>query len=102
LAGLPPGRYQEWGQDFDVTADGRIHVSDTEYLGGSSAFLDVGVGNVVRFAGVSLSDAIDMASTQPRALLGLPPRRIQVGDPADLIVFDWDETYGVRSVAPLR
>jgi N-acetylglucosamine-6-phosphate deacetylase len=45
----------------------------------------------MRFAGVNLQEALDMAAARPRQLLGLPPRRLQAGDPADLVLFDWQE-----------
>jgi N-acetylglucosamine-6-phosphate deacetylase len=89
LAGLPPGRYQFWEQDFEVLASGKIIVAGTTFLAGSGAFTDLCLGNVLRFAEVTLAQAVDMASSQPRALLGLPARRLEVGQPADLVLFDW-------------
>jgi N-acetylglucosamine-6-phosphate deacetylase len=91
LAGLPPGRYQEWDQELEVLPGGKIVVLGTSYLAGSGTFTDACVGNVVRFAGVSLRDAVDMASARPRELLGLPPRQVQAGEPADLVLFEWGE-----------
>src|SRR5262249_48878463 len=91
LAGLPPGRYREWEQDFEVQDIGKVVVSGTSFLAGSGGFTDVCVGNVVRFAGVSLADAVDMASARPRQLLGLPQGQLQPGKAADLVLFDWDE-----------
>ena len=35
LAGLPPGRYLEWGQEFEVRQEGKIVVPGTHYLAGS-------------------------------------------------------------------
>ncbi len=89
LAGLRPGRYQFWDQDFDVLASGKIIVAGTTFLAGSGAFTDLCLSNVLRFAEVTLAQAVDMASSQPRALLGLPPCRLEVGHPADLVLFDW-------------
>ena len=43
-----------------------------------------------REAGVTLADAVDMAGARPRQLLGLPPWRLEVGQPADLMLFDWE------------
>src|SRR5439155_7747588 len=40
LAGLPPGRYREWGQEFEVRPGGPIVVPGTSYLAGSWAFTD--------------------------------------------------------------
>jgi N-acetylglucosamine-6-phosphate deacetylase len=91
LAGMPPGKYREWDTDLEVLPGGKVVVSGTPFLAGSGHFTDVCVANMVRFAGVSLSDAIDMASARPRQLLGLPVTTIEVGQPAELLVFDWHE-----------
>jgi N-acetylglucosamine-6-phosphate deacetylase len=96
LAGLPPGRYSEWGQDFEVHPSGKVVVPGTSYLAGSWAFTDLCVGNVVRFAGVGLADAVDMAGARPRELLGLPPRRLEPDQPAELVLFDWEEGGDMR------
>jgi dihydroorotase-like cyclic amidohydrolase len=45
----------------------------------------------MRLGGVCLLDAIDMAGARPRELLGLSPRILAVDEPADLILFDWEE-----------
>lgn len=89
LAGMPPGKYREWGTDLEVLPNGKIVVAGTPFLAGSGHFTDVCVGNVIRFAGVSLADAVDMATTRPRQLLGLPVPTIEVGQPAELVLFDW-------------
>jgi N-acetylglucosamine-6-phosphate deacetylase len=89
LAGQPPGPYREWEQDFEVFSDGKVIVAGTSFLAGSGVFTDTCIGNVIRFAGVFLADAVDMAGAQPRALLDLPSRRIEPGMPADLVLFDW-------------
>lgn len=90
LAGSPPGKYREWGTDLEVLASGKVVVSGTPFLAGSGHFTDVCVSNVIRTAGVSLADAIDMASARPRQLLGLPVTTIEAGQPADLMLFDWE------------
>lgn len=89
LAGSPPGKYRQWEHDFEVLPIGKIVVTGTSYLGGSWAFTDLCVGNVLRLGETSLPDTIDMASNRPRELLGLPLRHVEVGEPAELIVFDW-------------
>ncbi|MCI0463738.1 MAG: amidohydrolase family protein [Gemmataceae bacterium] len=101
LAGLPPGAYRQWEQDFEVLPTGRVVVSGTSYLAGSGAFTDLCVGNVMRFAGVSLREAVDMASERPRQLLGLPPWRLEAGQRADLVLFDWEEGGDFRVRATL-
>ena len=101
LAGMPPGRYREWGADLEVLAGGKVIVAGTPYLAGSGHFTDTCVANVIRFAGVGLADAIDMASVRPRQLLGLPVPAIDAGQPADLMTFDWEPggDVVVRSVS---
>jgi N-acetylglucosamine-6-phosphate deacetylase len=99
LAGLPPGRYRQWEQEFDILPEEKIVVSTSGYLAGSWHFTDRCVANVIRFAGVSLRDAIDMASARPRELLGLPAWRLEPNDPADLVLFDWEEGGTFRVVA---
>jgi N-acetylglucosamine-6-phosphate deacetylase len=90
LAGRPPGRYREWGQDFDVLPEGKIVVPGTEYLAGSWSFTDHCLSNVLKFAEVSLAEAIDMAGVNPRRLLGLPGVSLTAGSAADLVLFDWE------------
>lgn len=90
LAGLPAGRYAEWNQQFDVLANGRIVIAESDYLAGSASFLDGCIGNAVRDAGLTMAEAIDMAGARPAELLGLSVRHLQRGDPADLVLFDWD------------
>jgi N-acetylglucosamine-6-phosphate deacetylase len=96
LAGLPPGKYREWGQDLEVLPGGKTVVSGTPFLAGSGSFTDVCVGQVMRAAGVSLRDAIEMAGVRPRELLGLPVPRIAVGELAELVVFDWQPGAELR------
>jgi N-acetylglucosamine-6-phosphate deacetylase len=89
LAGLPPGRYRDWDQDFEIRPEGKIVVSGTQYLAGSWAFTDHCLATVLGLGEVSLADAMAMATVRPRELLGLPPRDLRVGEPAELLRFDW-------------
>ncbi len=91
LAGLPPGRYRQWGTDLEVLPSGKVVVPGTPFLAGSGHFTDVCVATAVSMTGLSRADAIDLASAQPRKLLGLPVTTIEVGQPADLMLFDWGE-----------
>ncbi|VTU02230.1 n-acetylglucosamine-6-phosphate deacetylase : N-acetylglucosamine-6-phosphate deacetylase OS=Singulisphaera acidiphila (strain ATCC BAA-1392 / DSM 18658 / VKM B-2454 / MOB10) GN=Sinac_5092 PE=3 SV=1 [Gemmataceae bacterium] len=90
LAGSPPGRYSAWGADLDVLPSGKIVVAGTPFLAGSGQFTDACIGPLVRAAGVSLGDAIDMATARPRQLLGLPVHTLDPGQPADLMFFDYE------------
>ena len=89
LAGCPPGRYADWGDEFEVLPEGKIVLPGTPFLAGSWAFTDRCVAHLLKLGLASLADAIDMAGARPRELLKLPPRGLNVGDPAHLILFDW-------------
>jgi N-acetylglucosamine-6-phosphate deacetylase len=89
LAGLPPGRYECWGQQFEVHPAGKIVMPGTEFLAGSAVFLDACVGHVLNLGLADVKDAVAMAAVRPRELLGLPVPKIEPGEPADLVFFDW-------------
>jgi len=72
----------------EILADGRIVVGgQRQYLAGASQPIGNGVANVMRFAGVDLPTAIDMASTRPTELIGQAPHRLEVGAPANFALF---------------
>ena len=93
LAGLQPGRYQFGGRDIELTADQSVRLYGTDYLAGSAIELVRGVENSVKFAGISLDQAFQLATVRPADVLGLDNRigSIQVDRNADYITFQWDE-----------
>jgi N-acetylglucosamine-6-phosphate deacetylase len=101
LAGLPPGRYREWSQDLEVVTEGKIVIPGTSYLAGSWAFTDACISWLTVTGEVSLRDAIDLATLQPRALLGLPLPRLEAGSQTDLVLFDWSPQAGMKVVKTL-
>jgi len=84
-----PGVYQHASLGHvEILADGRAVVAgQREFLAGATQPLHVGVVNVMRMAGVPLAAAIEMASTRPARLLGLPGDGLVPGGPADVIQF---------------
>jgi N-acetylglucosamine-6-phosphate deacetylase len=89
LAGLPPGRYSSNLCEIEILDDGRLVVAgQRKILAGASRPLSVCVGNVMSFAGVSLADAISMATSHPAELLGIQPGDLLAGDEANLVLFD--------------
>jgi len=89
LAGSPPGRYSSTLGDIEVLESGK--------LVGASEPIGTGIANVIRFAGVSLAEAVRMAVHHPAQLLGIEPGDLQPGDPADLVLFDLDDRFNVRA-----
>jgi len=69
--------------------EGPIRLKDGR-LAGSRLGLNQAVRNVMEFAGVSLQDAVGMATINPARLLGIGGRKgsLEVGKDADVIIFD--------------
>ena len=93
LAGMPPGAYQFAGQPVELTADRCVRLAGTEYLAGSAIELARGVENSVRFTGISLVDAVALATRQPARLLGMEEEIGNIGKNAlpNLILFQWND-----------
>lgn len=94
VAGLRPGEYNLTGTKVELLPSGRICLSGTEFLAGSSLWLLQGVVNAVRVTDMTLEQAFASATTIPRRLFGLrhrfaPPTP---GKRADLIVFKIDKS----------
>lgn len=90
LAGLPPGRYAEWGSEFEVLPDGKIVVPGTPYLAGSGVFTDHCISHILNTTDVTVAQAVEMACVRPRQRLGLTVPEVNVGTAVDeLVVFRW-------------
>jgi N-acetylglucosamine-6-phosphate deacetylase len=88
-AGCPPGRYQLGEQPVELTADQRVMLVGQERLAGSALRMDRGVENLIRIAGLSLPDAVRMATTNP-ARAGHVPGRLEglvPGNRADIVQY---------------
>lgn len=89
LAGLPVGRHASSGGDLEILPDGRLVIAgQDQLLAGASLPIGVGVANVMRFAGLDLPTAIDMATRRPATLLGLDCGSLLPGARADLVLFE--------------
>ena len=89
MGGMPPGRYQTGLGELEVLPSGKlVPAGSPDILAGASLPINLCVANVMRFAGVDLRQAIAMASTRPAGLIGLPHPGLEVGAPANLVLFD--------------
>lgn len=93
LAGMPPGDYQFAGQPVELDADRCVRLAGTEYLAGSAIELARGVENSVKFAGISLAEAVSLATRQPARLLGVEEDifNIDENNHLNLILFEWND-----------
>ena len=91
FAGMPPGEYEAHiGGRVELTSDRRLSMAGTPYLAGSAVGLLDCVGGAVRLSGMTLGQAIRMASTNAHELLGVAGGTVRVGAPANLTVFTYD------------
>jgi len=89
LAGLAPGIYEaEIGGRVELTEDGRLGMAGTPFLAGAARPLATGVAFVASFCGVTLGQAVRMATENPGRFAGVGGR-LRVGAPADLVRFRW-------------
>lgn len=89
LGGQKPGRYTSpIGGEVEVSADGRLGVAGTPYLAGAGHLLDRNIAHVMAAAGLSLSEALALATRNPGRFAGgrgvLAP-----GARADITLFSW-------------
>jgi len=85
-AGAAPGPYRLGELDVELTPDDRVVLAGTSKLAGSSLRMNRAISNVVRIAGVSLRDGVQMASANPARLIGLESG-LRPGAPADFVMF---------------
>jgi N-acetylglucosamine-6-phosphate deacetylase len=99
-AGATPGRYLLADQPVDLTEDGRVVLAGTDRLAGSALHMHRGVENLMRLAGLSLADAIRMATVNP-AHAGKVPTRCQglvPGERADIVQFRLTASHQIEIV----
>jgi N-acetylglucosamine-6-phosphate deacetylase len=84
-----PGDYQLGEVAIELREDGRVTMRDGERLAGSSLRMDHAIGNVMRMAGVTLTEAVTMATRNPARVgrIGGRFRGLEPGARADLVRF---------------
>jgi N-acetylglucosamine-6-phosphate deacetylase len=94
FAGMPPGIYKnEADEDIELAPDGLLHYPAQGVLYGSAIPLFAGVGHIMKITGCRLSEAIQMASSNPARLYGLNDRgSLEQGKRADLILFTMENS----------
>jgi len=91
-AGAAPGRYMLADQPVDLTEDDRVVLAGQTRLAGSALKMHRGVENLMRIAGLSLAEALTMATRNPARVGRISGRQrgLAAGDRADFVVFDFD------------
>jgi N-acetylglucosamine-6-phosphate deacetylase len=88
-AGAAPGRYYLADQAVDLTSDGHVVLAGTDRLAGSNLHMHHGVAILMRLGGVSLGDAVRMATVNPARAGRIAGREsgLTPGDHADIVQF---------------
>lgn len=99
---LEPGQYDLSGLPIEVKPSGRVCLSGTDMLAGSSLLLLQGVVNAVLIGALSLDETFASATSVPERVLGLRQRaaRIRVGAKADFLVFEMPPSLEEPRVEP--
>lgn len=88
-----PGNYRLGEVDVELKDDQRVVLKGGTRLAGSSLRMDAAISNVMRFAGVSLTEAIAMATVNPARVgrIGGRVRGLRAGDRSDVVRFRVEE-----------
>jgi N-acetylglucosamine-6-phosphate deacetylase len=84
-----PGRYLLGEVEVELHPDESVRLAGGTRLAGSSLRMDRGVGNLMRIAGLSLAEAVTMATTNPARAGRISGRLrgLQPGSRADMVKF---------------
>jgi N-acetylglucosamine-6-phosphate deacetylase len=91
-AGAAPGRYRLGEQEIELTPDNRVVLAGTTRLAGSALRMNDGVANLMRIAGLTLVEAVSMATRNPARVGRIRARQrgLTPGDRADIVLFRHD------------
>jgi N-acetylglucosamine-6-phosphate deacetylase len=86
-----PGPYMLGEVEVELTPDNRVVLRGGDRLAGSALRMDDAIGNVIEMAGVSLPEALSMATRNPARVGRINGRQkgLSPGERADLVLFRW-------------
>ena len=92
-AGCSPGAYNLGEVAVDLHADGSVRLAGGTRLAGSALKMHHAITNVMKTAGLSLRDAISLATRNPARVgrIAYRQRGLNPGDRADLVLFRVDD-----------
>ncbi len=95
-AACSPGPYRLGEVDVALHPDGSVRIAGGSRLAGSALTMDRAISNVIRTAGLSLRDAVTLATRNPARIGRIPSRQrgLNPGDRADLVLFRVDASTG--------
>jgi len=99
-AGCPPGRFTIGGVAIELHPDNRVTLAGLDRLAGSALRMDRGIENLQKLAGLSLIEALAMATRNPARLgrIGSRQRGLSPGERADIVEFRHDRETGAIEI----
>lgn len=87
-----PGPYRLGEVNVELRTDGSVVLLGETRLAGSALRMDHAIGNAVRLGGISIQEALVMATTNPARAGRIAGRQrgLAPGEKADLVRFGWD------------
>jgi N-acetylglucosamine-6-phosphate deacetylase len=91
--GCSPGPYRLGEVDVELRPDGSVRLAGGARLAGSALMMHRAITNVMKTAGLSLRDALSLATRNPARVgrIAYRQRGLNPGDRADLVRFRYDE-----------
>jgi N-acetylglucosamine-6-phosphate deacetylase len=88
-----PGFYQLGSVAVELQEGNRVVLRGGERLAGSGLRMDHAIGNTVKMAGITLREALAMATVNPARVCKIAGRQrgLQPGEKADLVRFTWSD-----------
>jgi N-acetylglucosamine-6-phosphate deacetylase len=96
-AEAPPGRYTLGDLEVEVGSDRAARLVGASRLAGSTLTMDRAMTNVIRYAGIDLASAIQMAAKNGQKLFPEARGEITLGDSADLVLFEYQRGLTIQS-----
>jgi N-acetylglucosamine-6-phosphate deacetylase len=91
------GKYTLGDLEVEVGSDQAARLVSTSRLAGSTLTMDRAITNVIRFAGIDLASAIQMAAKNGQKLFSEIKGEMIPGDSADLVLFEYRKNLAIRS-----
>ncbi|MGJ5818250.1 N-acetylglucosamine-6-phosphate deacetylase [Paludibaculum fermentans] len=98
-----PGPYMLGEVEVQLHPEGKVTLrEDTNRLAGSVLRMDAGIGNLMRMCGLTLSEAITLATRNPARVGRVPSRQrgLQPGERADVVEYSYDKA--AKSIRVLK
>lgn len=94
-AGCTPGHYRLGEVDVELHPDGSVRLAGGTRLAGSALRMDQAISNLIETAGLSLPQAVALATRNPARVGRIASRQrgLNPGDRADLVRFRFDQGH---------